>query len=68
MGFLLSVVGVLLVLEGLPYFAFPRKTKEWAMMLGEIPDRSLRIMGLVAMVFGLLLIYAARMAYKIFTM
>jgi hypothetical protein len=59
-AFIVSVVGVLLVIEGIPYFAFPKKAKFWASMLQEIPDRTLRVMGLAAMATGLALLYAVR--------
>ena len=61
MTFLLSILGLLLIIEGLPYFAFPKKAKEWARTLQEIPERSLRIMGVLAMVFGLVLLYCAKL-------
>jgi hypothetical protein len=54
---ILTILGVLLVIEGLPYFAFPRKTKQWALQIQEIPERNLRVMGLVSMAAGLLLLY-----------
>jgi uncharacterized protein YjeT (DUF2065 family) len=60
MGLLLSILGALLVLEGLPYLAFPRKTKEWALLLQEIPEGSLRWMGLVSIVVGLALLFFIR--------
>jgi len=60
MGFVLSLLGALLVLEGLPYFAFPGKTKEWALLLQEVPERSLRLMGLASMAAGLVLLYLMR--------
>lgn len=60
MALFLSVLGLVLVIEGLPYFAFPRKVKEWALILQEIPDGTLRIMGFVAMMAGLILAYLGR--------
>lgn len=60
MALFLSVLGLVLVIEGLPYFAFPRKVKEWALILQEIPDGTLRIMGFVAMMAGLTLAYLGR--------
>jgi uncharacterized protein YjeT (DUF2065 family) len=59
MTFLLSLLGVLLIIEGIPYFAFPGKAKDWARSLVDIPERALRIMGLVAMIFGLALLFLA---------
>lgn len=59
MKFLLSLLGVLLIVEGIPYFAFPGKAKDWARTLQDIPSRSLRIMGIISMVFGLVLLFFA---------
>ncbi|MBI5233685.1 MAG: DUF2065 domain-containing protein [Deltaproteobacteria bacterium] len=60
MSFILSVLAVLLVVEGVPYFAFPRKAKAWALMVGTVPDRVLRIMGLISMAGGIIMLYAIR--------
>lgn len=57
MVFLLTVLAVLLVIEGIPYFAAPSKVKEWAMTLQEIPERTLRIMGFISMAAGLVALY-----------
>lgn len=64
MSFLLSLLGVLLIIEGIPYFAFPLKTKGWARTLNDIPSRSLRIMGMVAMAFGLVLLFCAAVLFR----
>lgn len=60
---ILIVLGALLVIEGIPYFAFPGKVKEWALVLQEIPDKSLRITGMAAMAFGLVILFLARVFY-----
>lgn len=60
MVFALTVLGVILILEGLPYFAFPSRVKEWALMMQDLPGKSLRVMGLVSMAMGLALLYLAR--------
>ncbi len=57
---ILILLGVLLVIEGIPYFAFPKKVKEWALVLQEIPDKQLRIIGIAAMVFGLMVLFLVR--------
>ena len=57
MAFLLTVLAVLLVIEGIPYFAAPSKVKAWAMTLQEIPDRTLRVMGFISMLAGLVALY-----------
>ena len=55
--FFLCVIGMVLVLEGLPYFAFPEKIKSLYMKIKETPDSSLRMFGFMAIVIGLLLVY-----------
>jgi uncharacterized protein YjeT (DUF2065 family) len=60
MGFILSVIGVVLIVEGIPYFAFPGKVKDWALMLQEIPERGMRIIGLIAMATGLFILYMVK--------
>ncbi len=56
MKFFLCVLGLVLIIEGLPYFAFPEKMKQWITQILELPERDLRIFGFVIMVIGLILI------------
>jgi uncharacterized protein YjeT (DUF2065 family) len=60
MNELLTVIGLILVLEGLPYFAFPKVFKQWIVKVLELSEGSLRIYGLVSMLVGLLLVFLAR--------
>jgi uncharacterized protein YjeT (DUF2065 family) len=60
MDFFLCVVGMVMIVEGLPYFAFPDKMKFWVQRVLEMPDKSLRQLGLVLMLFGLGLVYLGR--------
>ncbi|MBI5826148.1 MAG: DUF2065 domain-containing protein [Deltaproteobacteria bacterium] len=60
MGFILSVLGVILILEGIPYFGFPGRVKQWALTLQDIPERTLRVMGLISMLAGLAILYLIR--------
>jgi uncharacterized protein len=60
MGDLITVLGMVLVLEGLPYFAFPGTFKIWIRQMLEMPDSRLRVYGLLSMLLGLILIYLAR--------
>ena len=60
MTFILSVLGVVLIIEGLPYFAFPLKIKTWSTSIKEVPDKSLRVIGFLAMMTGLLLVYLGK--------
>jgi uncharacterized protein YjeT (DUF2065 family) len=58
--FFLCVIGMVMIVEGLPYFAAPSKMKEWIMKMAELPDTSLRVMGFVLMLAGLGLCYLGK--------
>ena len=57
MKYFLSVLGLVLIIEGIPYFASPEKMKQLMLKLPLIPSKSLRLFGLTAVIVGLLLIY-----------
>jgi len=60
MDFFLCVIGMVMILEGLPYFAFPERMKGWVQKILEMPESVLRRMGMVLMGIGLLLVYLGR--------
>jgi uncharacterized protein YjeT (DUF2065 family) len=60
MEYFLCVLGMVFIIEGLPYFAFPEKIKSYIMKLQEMPNSVLRILGLSAIITGLILIYFGR--------
>ena len=60
MKFFLCVIGMVMIVEGLPYFAFPEKMKFWVQKVLEMPDSALRKFGFVLMVTGLGMIYMGR--------
>jgi hypothetical protein len=60
MAYFLCVFGLALVLEGLPYFAFPVKMQSLLKKLPDIPARNLRLYGIGAISIGLLIIYIAQ--------
>ncbi len=60
MSFFLCVLGMVMVVEGLPYFAFPEKMKFWVQKILEMPDSTLRKFGLVLMLSGLGLVYMGK--------
>jgi len=60
MQFFLCVVGMVMVVEGLPYFAFPEKMKLLIHKVIEMPDRSLRKFGFVLMLMGIGLVYVGK--------
>ncbi|MBW1781735.1 MAG: DUF2065 domain-containing protein [Deltaproteobacteria bacterium] len=51
------LLGLVLIVEGLPYFAFPDKMKKWIAKMQDVPNAHLRVMGFLAMGLGLLLAY-----------
>ena len=60
MDFFLCVLGMVMIVEGIPYFAFPDKMKVWVRKVIEIPDLQLRRTGLILMGFGLFLVYIGK--------
>lgn len=60
MKFFLCVLGMVMVVEGLPYFAFPEKMKFWVQQILEMPDKVLRKFGFVLMLMGVWLIYLGK--------
>jgi hypothetical protein len=60
MEFFLSVIGMVMVIEGIPYFAFPEKMKAIMQMAQLQPDNTLRIFGATLMAVGLIIVFLAR--------
>ena len=53
-------IGLVLVIEGLLFAAFPGAAKRLAASALETPETSLRGAGIVSAVFGLVLVWLAR--------
>ena len=60
MDFLLCVIGMVMVIEGIPYFAFPEKMKAVFRVAISQPDNALRIFGAVLMVIGLTIVFLVK--------
>ena len=60
MRYFICVIGMVMILEGLPYFAFPGQMKPWLQKLMEMQDSALRRMGFVMMAAGLVLVFLGR--------
>jgi uncharacterized protein len=60
MEFFFCVIGMVLVVEGLPYFGSPEKAKALLKKLAQFDDMTLRLIGGAAMLLGLLIVYTAR--------
>ena len=57
MKLLITLIGLVLVLEGLPYFAFPESMQRRLLQILEMRPSQLRWLGLLAMAIGLFLCY-----------
>jgi len=58
--FFLCALGLMLIFEGLPYFAFPEKLKVWLARASETNAGTLRILGFLSIVAGTLIVYFNR--------
>ncbi|MCL1980719.1 MAG: DUF2065 domain-containing protein [Proteobacteria bacterium] len=52
MKLLITLIGLVLVLEGVPYVAAPESMQRWLRQIALMPPHLLRRIGLVAMVVG----------------
>ena len=60
MKFLITLAGLILVLEGLPYAASPESMQRWLRQILDMRPEHLRRVGIVAMFAGFLLCYLAQ--------
>jgi uncharacterized protein len=60
MDFFLCVIGMVMIIEGLPYFAIPEKMKAWVQKMVQVPEGQLRRFGLTLMIVGLWLVYLGK--------
>ena len=56
----LIAIGLIFVIEGLVFAAFPAAAKRAVMIILEPPDGVLRTVGLLSALFGLVLIWLVR--------
>ncbi|MFP4474760.1 MAG: DUF2065 domain-containing protein [Desulfatibacillaceae bacterium] len=60
MDYFLCVIGMVMIIEGAPHFLVPHKMKEMMAELIQLPDGTLRGVGVALMALGLLLVYLGR--------
>jgi hypothetical protein len=58
--FLLIVLGMVMIVEGIPWFLSPTGYKRLLLQLLPVNDPALRLLGLGSMLAGLLLVYLGR--------
>jgi len=56
----ITALGLAFLMEGLAYFLFAEKMPPMLRLLSELPARTLRLIGLAAVLAGLLFIFLAR--------
>lgn len=54
------LVGMVLILEGLPYVAAPEAMRDWLEKLSTMEPSQLRVFGLIAMAIGLVICFIAQ--------
>jgi uncharacterized protein YjeT (DUF2065 family) len=59
MKFFLCVIGMVMIVEGLPYFAFPDRMKEMIQVIAGQDSLKLRQFGFFLMLAGLGVVYVA---------
>ncbi|HEX9714993.1 MAG TPA: DUF2065 domain-containing protein [Desulfurivibrionaceae bacterium] len=57
MKLLVTVLGLIFILEAIPYVLFPEAMQRWLARIGQMKAGTLRTMGLFVLVLGLLLCY-----------
>jgi uncharacterized protein YjeT (DUF2065 family) len=57
MKYFISVLGMVFIIEGLPYFTYPDRIKSYLRKLTLLPDKTLRVLGGAAVLLGLVLLY-----------
>ena len=59
MKFFFCVIGMVMIVEGLPYFAMPDKMRQMVQTISSMDDRTLRRFGFFLMAAGLAVVYVA---------
>jgi len=57
---LLSAIALIFVIEGIMPFLSPATWRRTLVLISEMENGSLRIMGFISMIFGILLLYLVR--------
>ncbi len=60
MKLLILLLGLVFIIEGMPYVAAPEAMQNWLKKLSEMQPRQLRVAGLVAMGIGLLICFVVQ--------
>lgn len=56
----ITAVGLMMILEGVPYFIAPERMRLWILKVAQMDERSLRHTGFALMFLGLVVVYLVR--------
>lgn len=60
MDYFLCVLGMVCVIEAMPYIVFPHKMKEFALYMHTVPDKILQLIGIIVAFAGIGILYLGR--------
>ena len=60
MKLFILLIGLIMVVEGLPYVAFPEAMQRWLSQLVKMSPAQLRQVGLISMIIGFVILFFAR--------
>jgi len=60
MKILILLIGMVLIVEGIPYVAAPEAMREWLRKISEMKAEHLRMIGLSSMFIGLLICWVVQ--------
>ncbi len=63
MKFFFCVIGMVMIVEGLPYFIAPHRMREMVTVILQMPEATLRRFGFFLMAAGLAVVYLAMGAH-----
>lgn len=60
MAYFLCVIGMVCIIEAVPYMLFPRGMKRMVRIVEQTPERYLQVIGLLAALVGVCIVYCGR--------
>ncbi|HVN72956.1 MAG TPA: DUF2065 domain-containing protein [Desulfomonilia bacterium] len=60
MGYFLSVLGMVFIVEAVPYILFPERVKSFTQYVHTVPNSRLQAAGIIAAFAGIIIIYLGR--------
>lgn len=60
MTYFLCVIGMVFIIEAIPYMVFPKQVKSLARFIEKVPESTLQIIGVISALSGLVILYLGR--------